>query len=476
MSYINVITEKSILVVGDVMLDVYCIGDVVRISPEAPVPVFRKHAERRVLGGAANVAANLLAAGQKVSLLTVVGNDESGKQLLDMFAERNIGSSLVNVLPRSTTVKTRFMANSNQQVMRLDVEETEALSADLFEQLLKNLEAQMDSFDLIILSDYLKGLLTTEFTQGILKMAEARGIPAIIDVKDPDVEKYRGAFLVKPNKKELHDLTGMPVSNDEEIIQAARHLQNRCDCRYVLATCGARGMVLVNEADTYFVESTSHEVFDVTGAGDTTIAYLSACIANGCNMKEAVDIANAAAGIQVSKVGTSCVYWSEVRRYLSDMTEETKHKILDRRTLRMFRENNSGKKLVFTNGCFDILHIGHIRYLQEAAKLGDMLVVGLNSDASVKRLKGESRPVNSESERAELLCALGFVDYVVIFEEDTPYEIIDLLQPDVLVKGGDYSNSYVVGTDIVEARGGKLVLIPFVEGKSTTNIIEKMKH
>jgi D-beta-D-heptose 7-phosphate kinase/D-beta-D-heptose 1-phosphate adenosyltransferase len=268
----------------------------------------------------------------------------------------------------------------------------------------------------------------------------------------------------------------MPVSNDEEIVLAARHLLHKCNCTYVLATCGARAMALVSDQEAYFVESTCHEVFDVTGAGDTTIAYLSACIANGFDMKDAVDIANSAAGVQVSKVGTSCVYWSEVRRYLSEMTDETKHRLLERNALRTLRENYADKKIVFTNGCFDLLHIGHVRYLQEAAKLGDLLVVGLNSDASVKRLKGETRPVNSEADRAELLCALGFVDYVVIFEEDTPYEIIDLVQPDVLVKGGDYSNSYVVGTDIVEARGGKLVLIPFVEGKSTTSIIEKMKH
>lgn len=476
MTSINKVIEKSILVIGDVMLDVYYTGDVARISPEAPVPVFRKRAERHVLGGAANVAANLLAAEQKVSLLSVIGNDENGKKLLDIFAQKKIDSSLVRIVPRNTTVKTRFLANNNQQVMRLDVEDTEELNEELRAHLLSSLETKIESFDLIIVSDYLKGLLTPEFTQDVLQLAKSKGIPVVVDVKDPNVEKYKNAFLLKPNKKELHDLTGMQVRNDEEIVLAARHLQRKCNCPYVLATCGARGMVLVSDAEEYFLESTCHEVFDVTGAGDTTIAYLSACIANGFEMKEAVDIANSAAGIQVSKVGTSCVYWSEVRRYLSDMTDETRHKMLERRILKAFRENNTEKKIVFTNGCFDILHIGHVRYLQEAAKLGDMLVVGLNSDASVKRLKGESRPVNSENERAELLCALGFVDYVVIFEEDTPYEIIDLIQPDVLVKGGDYSNSYVVGTDIVEARGGKLVLIPFVEGKSTTNIIEKMKH
>jgi len=476
MTSLSNIQSKSILVIGDIMLDTYYYGDVKRISPEAPVPVFRKHRERSVLGGAANVAANLVAAIQKVSVMALVGKDEDGQKIRQMLEDKQINTEFLLPIDRNTTVKIRFLATNNQQVMRLDVEDTDILDDQICCHMLSLLENNITDFDLIILSDYLKGMLSYEFTQGVIRLANRHGIPTLLDVKDPHIEKYKGAFLIKPNLNELRILTNMPARNDEEIIAAACMLREKCDCQYVLTTCGARGMVLVGEEEPFLVEAYGHEVFDVTGAGDTTIAYLSACIANGFDMKEAVDIANAAAGIQVSKVGTSCVYWSEVRRYLSDMTEETKHKILDRRVLRMFRENNSGKKIVFTNGCFDILHIGHIRYLQEAAKLGDMLIVGLNSDASVKRLKGESRPVNGESERAELLCALGFVDYVVIFEEDTPYEIIDLIQPDVLVKGGDYSNSYVVGTDIVEARGGKLVLIPFVEGKSTTNIIEKMKH
>jgi D-beta-D-heptose 7-phosphate kinase/D-beta-D-heptose 1-phosphate adenosyltransferase len=306
-------------------------------------------------------------------------------------------------------------------------------------------------------------------------MAKKRNIPAIIDVKDTNVDKYRDAYLIKPNLKELQDLTGISVNNDDEIIKVSEGLRKKCNCKYILTTCGVRGMVLVGEKEPYFINSVGRDVFDVTGAGDTTIAYLATCMVNGFTMKKSVDIANYAAGIQVSKVGTSLVYWHEIRKYLADNTECSIHRLLGSEDIETFREINQGKKIVFTNGCFDILHIGHIRYLQEAAKLGDLLVIGLNSDSSVRRLKGEERPVNTEMDRAELLCALGFVDYVAIFEDDTPLELIKKIQPDVLVKGGDYSNEYVIGTNEVEARGGKLVLIPFVEGKSTTNIIEKIK-
>ena len=244
----------------------------------------------------------------------------------------------------------------------------------------------------------------------------------------------------------------------------------------VLVTLGAKGMVLVGDGEPYFVKSLAREVYDVSGAGDTTIAYLATCMANGLAIREAVDIANYAAGIQVGKVGTSSVYWQEVRDLISNEDHGIAHKILSAEELNSFRRDNAQKKIVFTNGCFDILHVGHKRYLQQAATLGDILVVGVNSDASVRRLKGPTRPVNNEQDRAEMLSALGFIDYVVIFDEDTPYELIKKIKPDVLVKGGDYKPEEVVGKDIVEARGGRLELISFVEGKSTTNIIRKINQ
>lgn len=472
---IDNIRRKNILVIGDVMIDTYYSGDVKRISPEAPVPVFRKKAERSVLGGAANVAANLVAAGQNVSVMAMVGNDDNANKLKDIFEKSGINTKLVISLNRKTTEKTRFLASNNQQVLRLDVEDTAPLSIDDGKRMLDSLAEVVDQFDLILLSDYLKGLLTYEFTQGVLQLAKSKGIPAIIDVKDPKTEKYKDAYLLKPNQKEIHELIGMPVGTDEEIINASIALKKKTNCKYVLTTCGARGMVLIGDGEPYFINSVGREVFDVSGAGDTTIAYLATCMVNGMTMRESVDMANLAAGIQVAKVGTSSVYWSEIRHYLASDKDQVENKILTEELIKTFREDHNDKKIVFTNGCFDILHVGHVRYMQEASKLGDIFIVGLNSDDSVKRLKGPERPVNNQDDRAEVLSSLSFVDYVAIFDEDTPYNLIKAIQPDVLVKGGDYNPDDVVGKDIVEARGGELKLIKFVEGKSTTNIINKMK-
>ena len=458
------------------MLDTYYNGDVKRISPEAPVPVFRKRTERHVLGGAANVAANLVAAGQNVSVMAIIGNDNPGQLLKENFWQQDINTELLVTLNRHTTEKTRFLAANNQQVIRLDVEDTSPLSDKECNAMLQALRKKIKTFDLVLISDYMKGLLTYEFTQSVICMAREYAIPVIIDVKDPKAGKYSHATLLKPNLKELSDLTGMRVETDEQIIAASKFLRDSCLCNYVLTTCGARGMVLVGEEAPYFVDAIQQEVYDVSGAGDTTIAYIATCMVNGFTMKEAVDIANLAAGIQVSKVGTSSVYWREVRNKLSKQNEGNVHKLIGGKAIDSFRKNHTNQKIVFTNGCFDILHIGHIRYLQEAAKLGDILVVGLNTDASVKRLKGSDRPINSQLDRAEILGALNFIDYIVLFEEETPLKLIQKIQPDILVKGGDYKPDDVVGREFVEALGGKLVLIPFVEGKSTTIIIEKIKQ
>ncbi len=473
---LNNIQAKNILVVGDIMLDTYFTGDINRISPEAPVPVFKKDKERSVLGGAANVAANLDAAEQNVSMMSIMGNDLIGDEMMENFHRRGIHTDLLMRLSdRRTTVKTRLLAGNSQQVIRMDVEDAVPISSELCAQMLSMLKAKIDSFSVIILSDYMKGLLTFEFTQGVISLANEHGVPVIVDVKDPKIEKYKDAFLLKPNLNELRSLTRMPAHTDDEIIEAADFLRRQGNHKYVLATCGPRGMVLAGEDSSYFIKSVAQEVFDVTGAGDTTIAYFAACMANGFGMKECVDIANTAAGIQVSKVGTSLVYWREVRSALSKKAVHVEQKLLNGKALREFRKTHEEQVVVFTNGCFDILHSGHVKYLREAAKLGEVLVVGLNSDASVKRLKGETRPVNSQEDRAEVLCALGFVDYVVIFEEDTPLELIKVIQPDVLVKGGDYTRENVVGADFVMSRGGELFLIPFVEGKSTTSIIKKIE-
>lgn len=468
------ICPKSILVAGDVMLDDYIFGDIKRISPEAPVPVLHKKTQRSTLGGAANVAANLMAAGQEVAVMSMIGHDAEGQEILRLFGEQSVNVDLVITDNRCTTVKTRFIATNNQQVIRVDNEDTRDLSEEPCIALLQKLADVIDRFDLIVLSDYMKGFLTPRMTQGIISLARAHAIPVIVDVKDPQCGKYAGSLLLKPNRGELHALTGLPVESEQEIVLAAERLQEVCHCDYVLATLGAQGMVLVGDGEPFFVKSASREVFDVSGAGDTTIAYIAACLANGWPIRDSVQYSNLAAGIQVGKPGTSTVTLDEIRSLSPKGSPLSK--VLSRDDATALRKKYAGKRIVFTNGCFDILHIGHKRYLEQAAGLGDLLIVGLNSDGSVRRLKGPGRPVNTETERAEMLCAFDFVDYVVIFDEDTPYGLIERVQPDILVKGGDYSPENVVGRDIVEARGGSVVILPFVPGKSTTNILKAISN
>lgn len=471
------IRRKNILVVGDIMLDTYYMGNINRISPEAPVPIFRKLSERAVLGGAANVAANLIAANQNVSLMSIIGKDDIGQELLAIIGRKGIDDDLISKIDRRTTVKTRFLAGNNQQVMRLDVEDTDEIDGKVCHQMLKMLASTVDKYDLILVSDYLKGLLTEELTQGIILLGKKSNTPVIIDVKDTNTSKYKGAFLLKPNLHELRDMTGLSAITDEEIAEAAEYLRSKCECEYVLCTCGSRGMVLVGDMETtpYWIKAETREVFDVSGAGDTAIAYVAVGLSNKIDIKESVTMANIASGIQVGKVGTSSVYMNEVKDYLQNKYGGSR-KILQREDVESLRQDHIGKKIVFTNGCFDILHVGHKRYLQAASTLGDILVVGVNSDASVRRLKGEGRPVNNEEDRMEMLSAMECVDYVAMFEEDTPYELINKVQPDVLVKGGDYKKEDVVGGDIVESRGGRVEIIKFVEGKSTTNIINSIKN
>lgn len=473
---IKSITRKNILVVGDCMLDKYFSGDVRRISPEAPVPVFKKGKERQVLGGAANVAANLIAANQAVSIATIVGKDKAGGDLRTLLNTNGIKMNHLMQADNPTTVKTRFLAGNNQQIFRLDVEDSREITNELADDLIKSIDPELDYYDLVLVSDYLKGLLTEYFLQRLINICNQKNKKVCIDVKDSHISKYKGAFLLKPNKSELSNLTSMPVDTDEEIFLAAENLREKCSCEYVLTTCGARGMLLVGDDVRKSVDSVGKEVFDVTGAGDTVIAYLSACLANGMYIEDAMWVSSAAAGIQVSKVGTSPVYFSEVQDAISQVNGDADRKLIDKSELSVLRTQNRDKKIVFTNGCFDILHAGHVSYLNEARLMGDILVVGLNSDDSIRRIKGDKRPINDEKDRSIVLRGLDCVDYVVVFEDDTPYEIIKELQPDVLVKGADYKHKEIVGRDLVESNGGRVMLIPFIDGKSTSNIVEKIVH
>ncbi len=469
--------QKKILIIGDLMLDIYYHGTVTRISPEAPVPVFRKNpTERLIPGGACNVAMNVVAADKEAVLFGVVGNDDNGRKLERILSEAGIDTTGIHREDIDTISKTRFLSSSNQQLIRMDVEDVEDIRRKTkYDDLNVELENLIPQFDLIILSDYLKGLLSESFTQQAIKIAASHSIRVLVDVKDPHYEKYKGAWLLKPNTKELNDMTKMPVGTYEEIVYASKSLLELTKSEYVLTTCGPRGMILVGKDEEHHLETEGKTVYDVTGAGDTVIAYLAACLADGDDILHAMEVANYAAGIQVGKVGTASVYLHEVREVMDGVGSTYLKKKLRWRDLDQFIDKVSGKRVVFTNGCFDILHVGHKRYLEEARSLGDLLVVGVNSDESVRRLKGPERPINVERDRVEMLTALDCVDYVIVFEDDTPYDLIDRIKPAVLVKGGDYKPEEVVGKDIVEANGGEVVIIPLVEGKSTTAVIKKIK-
>lgn len=470
------IERKRILVIGDIMLDIYYEGDIERISPEAPVPVFKFKSERYVPGGAANVAANLVAAGQDVSMLSIVGGDSNGSKLVDMLTSIGVNTDMILTTDRSTTSKTRFLANNNQQVMRSDTERAEDISENIETSIIDSLKRGLEDYDIIVISDYKKGLLKKRVTQSAIKLAGDKGIRVIADIKDNKEGKYNGSYLLKPNRKELSELTGEKLNSDEDVEKAAKKLLDETSCEYVLVTLGSKGMMLVGKDETASIPTYSREVFDVTGAGDTAIAYLAASLANGIDIKESMRIANIASGIEVGKVGTSQVSIEEVQAFspYNIASKESTGKIHERNDAKDLRNNLKEKRIVFTNGCFDILHVGHVRYLNEARKLGDVLIVGINSDASVKRLKGATRPINSLNDRMEVLAALSCVDHVIPFEDDTPYELIADIQPDILVKGGDYRQEDVVGKDIVEAKNGRVVIIPLVEGKSTTSMIIQM--
>lgn len=474
------IIQNSFLVLGDLMLDIYNVGNVSRVSPEAPVPVFLQKFSRHVIGGAANVVANIKAAQQKVGVCSIVGNDTAANTIEEELYKIGVDKQyILRCGDRCTTTKTRIVAQNNQQLIRLDNEEIKSITNDQAEELIGLIKEDIALYNLIIISDYNKGLLTPYFCQRILYLAAETDIKVLIDVKDKNLEKYTGAYLLKPNKLELEILSGITITDDDSIKEASRRLVETTKCEYVLTTLGKDGMFLYGrDGSEYKEDAEKREVYDVSGAGDTAISYLATGIASGLSINEAVHLANVAAGIKVTKQGTAPV---QLREVFFDMihqkgrTEDfVAHKVLAWENLELFRKAHEGQRIVFTNGCFDIIHIGHVTYLNKAAKLGDILIVGLNSDASVKRLKGKSRPVNCEKDRAGVLAGLRSVDYVVVFDEDTPEELIKAIRPSILVKGGDYNGETIVGADFVRHDGGVVVTIPLVEGKSTTTIMNEV--
>jgi len=486
MSDISVLVERverlkatSVLCIGDAMLDRFVYGSVDRISPEAPIPVVRVEREAAMLGGAGNVVRNVAALGARPSFLSVVGDDVAGREIGRLVAENGeIVPGIIVESGRQTTIKTRFFASS-QQLLRADRETTGPLAAPVRAQLLDQVDRALPDAGVLVLSDYGKGILAPPMAEQLIRRARQLGKPVVVDPKGTDYSIYRGATVLTPNRKELRDATGYPVDSDEDVVEAARHLIDRCGLEAVLCTRSQDGMTLVEAGGAvHHLPAEAREVYDVSGAGDTVVATLAAAIGSGASLLEGARIANVAAGIVVAKVGTAVAYAHEVVAALHhDDLLSGDGKIADQDTAVdvVDRWRRKEFSVGFTNGCFDLLHPGHVSLLNQAKAACDRLVVGLNSDASVQRLKGPTRPVQSEAARATVLSSLAAVDLVVIFGEDTPFELIKALQPDVLVKGADYTVDTVVGAELVQARGGKVVLADLVDGQSTTNTIKRLQ-
>lgn len=465
-------------VIGDVMLDRYVFGEVSRISPEAPVPVNLVKSERAVLGGAANTAANLAALGCQVFMAGLRGEDESGRILSRLFGESGIEESgLLSRADFQTITKLRVLG-ARQQMLRLDFEKKEPLSAEGLEKTLSWLTALHETgLSCVVLSDYGKGFITDALAREVIHRGRVWKIPVLVDPKGADWTKYTGAYGITPNLKELSECYGRAVENEDAAVEeAGSFLREEFHLKYLFVTRSEKGITSIGNKEIIHCPAMAQDVFDVSGAGDTVMAVMAAALAGGLDSETAVKLANTAAGIAVSRVGTYPVKRGEVleawenagRRHARDYAplsrEEAEEKIR--------RWQARGETVVFTNGCFDILHRGHVTYLQQAASLGDHLIVGLNSDRSVRALKGETRPVNAEADRAFLLSALRSVDDVVIFDEDTPRELLSHLKPDILVKGGDYRAEDVIGSEYA----GRVEILPFVDGYSTTGTIKKMQN
>jgi len=466
--------EQWCLVIGDLMLDQYIFGEITRISPEAPIPILKKEKEQFRMGGAANVAANLSGLGIKTTLAGLVGRDINGERLTQLIKEKLISSRGLMKSNNPTTTKTRIISGQ-QQIIRID-EEKNSSSLDK-----KNIKKIIDLIkqkpSIIIVSDYAKGLISMELMKPLIKTARQMKIPIIVDPKGDNLEKYRGVTALTPNKTEAYILTNNIERNELILEKNLKKVRRDFDIEFIAMTQGDLGIKLITEKKTKTIPASKlKQVFDVSGAGDTIIASMAAGMIADIALEQSLEIANIAAGIVISKVGTSPIEKYELINELENELHGGKNKLISEKyLLRMIGRRQGGEeKIGFTNGCFDILHAGHVSYLEQAKNKVDFLIVGLNSDSSVRKLKGNGRPVINESDRARVLCSLEAVDAVIIFNQSTPIDLIKNIKPHLLIKGNDYSENQVVGHKEVKKWGGKVELIPLLEGRSSSKIIKKI--
>ncbi|MBC8500881.1 MAG: D-glycero-beta-D-manno-heptose-7-phosphate kinase [Nanoarchaeota archaeon] len=461
---INNFKRKRILVIGDIMLDKYIYGDVSRISPEAPVQIVRARKESYKLGGSGNVVNNITSLGAKATIIGEVGKDKEKDILIRLLREKKIKSRLIST-KKPTITKIRVVGRS-QQLIRIDYEDDKNNNV---KEIIKKVKRETRSCDAIIISDYAKGSISTALMKKVLVIAKGKSI--IVDPKPSHNVDYSGATLITPNEKESYIMSGL--DKGEKIFEVIKKLEQKMKTK-ILVTRGKDGMAFIKKNELIEVPTIAEEVYDVTGAGDTVIAVLALSIASGANLEEATVIANHCAGIVVTKFGTATV---SARELLSAIEKENRKLKSQEEIIEIRKElKKQGKKVVFTNGCFDILHTGHVRLLEKTRALGDVVILGLNSDSSVRKIKGPTRPIIKESERAEILSALECIDYIVFFDERTPVNIIKKLKPDIHVKGGDYTNKPMPERKVIEGYGGKVVLIPLFKDFSTTSVIEKIKN
>ncbi len=467
--------SKSILVLGDLMLDKYIWGEVARISPEAPVPVVLATHETQQPGGAANVAMILARLGARARVVGFTGSDENASHLADCIRSNGIEAGLVVCSDFPTITKLRILGG-RQQMLRLDTERNGLRADSDYDRLIETALALLSGCDAIVLSDYAKGVLTPRVCQTIIQAARKLDIPVLVDPKSTDFSIYRGATTICPNLMELAKAAQVDSHDLNALLHAAEAFVTELDLRFLIATLSEKGIALVRQGSRFIAPAEARQVFDVSGAGDTVIAVMALCLACGLAPETGVQLANIAAGIVVGRVGTVPVERHELMAALTpEIALHAKEKVVDLPELLISVGlwKRKGETVVFTNGCFDLLHVGHITVLEQARSFGQRLIVAVNSDASVRGLKGPGRPIVSESERARVLAALAAVDAVVIFDQPTPIDLITAIQPDILVKGGDYTNETVVGAKEAAAWGGQVRIVPTVDGFSTTNLIQK---
>ncbi|MBK5202906.1 MAG: bifunctional D-glycero-beta-D-manno-heptose-7-phosphate kinase/D-glycero-beta-D-manno-heptose 1-phosphate adenylyltransferase HldE [Prolixibacteraceae bacterium] len=464
------IQNKSIFIIGDLMIDAYYEGSVNRISPEAPVPIVRVKKVRYVPGGAANVALNLRGLNCNVDIWGIHGKDANGKLLNDLLDKNKIKDHSLET-DNPTVTKSRVIGNK-QQIVRIDFEtENFKIDNEIADQLTATFEKKINNCDIVIISDYGKGVCTEYTCQRIITLCNKYNKKVIVDPKGSNWTKYNRAYMITPNVKEFSEIAHRKLKNEDSILrEAGIQLIKELNLNELLITRSEKGMSLICPDGTFKnFDTVAKEVFDVSGAGDTVVATIAACLAANFEINDSISIANKAAGIVVGRIGTTPVSFNELENKMVYTREN--EKIVTISELKRILADQRNKKIVFTNGCFDILHKGHVIYLQKAREIGDILIVGLNTDDSVKKIKGPNRPINDQTARATVLSALECVDYVVLFSEDTPYELIKEISPNVLVKGGDYKKEDVVGRDLVD----EVKLIDFEKGYSSSNIIKQMK-